>query len=468
VSGPEHSCGVLGLALHDDVAHPAYRALRILQHRGQESAGLSVFNGDSISTVQGPGLVHEVLKPRGLQSLHGHTGIGHVRYAKSANRSDMGAEPIVVETKHGDLALAHNGNITNAEELRRKYLAKGWAFLTDSDSEIIIRLLAMQINIHSDPVKAIRNTMAELDGAYSLAILIGNRVFGVRDPHGFRPLCTGMLDDGYVIASESAAIDVLRGDLIADVNPGEIVEMTAEGFRNHASAVSGDRAHCMFEWVYFARPDSVIDGREPYAVRREIGRILARECPAEADVVVPVPDSGRAAGLGFSEVSGILYEEGFMKSRHTERTFIMPNQKQREAEVMQKLNPIRSTIEGRRLVVVDDSIVRGTTLRKLVQMLRRAGAEEVHVRIGCPPIVAPCYYGVDMKSREQFAATGRTVQEIADLITADSLGYISIDGLVESLQLPASRLCLACLNEKYPTNIPGEKHRFQSQLSLDF
>ncbi|MDD3398291.1 MAG: amidophosphoribosyltransferase, partial [Candidatus Methanomethylophilaceae archaeon] len=361
MSGPKHSCGVLGLALHEDAVQSAYKALRIIQHRGQENAGLSVFDGVTINTEKGVGLVHEVLTNYSLARLHGKTVIGHVRYSTAGSKSEMNSQPIEVETKHGDIALAHNGDITNAEELRDKYLTKGWAFLTDSDSEIIIRLLAKQINIHNDPVKAIRNTMAEIDGAYSLTILIGDKVYGVRDPYGFRPLCLGMLDNGYVIASESAAIDVLRGDFIADVQPGEVVEMTAEGFRIYPAIVKENHAHCMFEWVYFARPDSIMDGRESYHVRRNIGKILARECPAKADVVIPVPDSGRAHGIGYAEVSGIPYEEGFMKNRHVERTFIMPDQKKREAGVMQKLNPIKSTIEGKRLVVVDDSIVRGTT-----------------------------------------------------------------------------------------------------------
>jgi amidophosphoribosyltransferase len=468
VSGPKHSCGVLGLALHEDAVQSAYKALRIIQHRGQENAGLSVFDGETINTVKGVGLVHEVLTDASMSHLFGNTVIGHVRYSTVGSKSDINSQPIEVETKHGDIALAHNGDITNADELREKYLAKGWAFLTDSDSEIIIRILAKQINIHNDPVKAIRNTTAEIDGAYSLTILIGDKIYGVRDPYGFRPLCLGMLENGYIIASESAAIDVLRGDFISDVQPGDVVEMTASGFRIYPAVSRESHAHCMFEWVYFARPDSIMDGRESYHVRRNIGKILARECPAKADVVIPVPDSGRAHGIGYAEASGIPYEEGLMKNRHVERTFIMPDQKKREAGVMQKLNPIRSTIEGKRLVVVDDSIVRGTTLRKLVQMLRRAGAEEVHVRIGCPPIIAPCYYGVDMKSRDQFVATNRSVEEIADLITADSLGYISMEGLVEALEMPESDLCLACVNGKYPTNIHGETHRFQSRLSDEF
>jgi amidophosphoribosyltransferase len=308
--------------------------------------------------------------------------------------------------------------------------------------------------------------MRHLDGAYSLVIMVGGRVYGVRDPLGFRPLCVGKLSHGYCVASESSVLNILQGEFIRDVLPGEIVEITKDGFTS--SKVSGPqhRAHCMFEWVYFARPDSVIDGREVYDVRKRLGIILAKEQPAEADVVIPVPDSGRAHALGYSMGSGIPYDEGLMKNRYVERTFIMPEQNQREEGVSLKLNPIKSTVYGKRVVVVDDSIVRGTTLRKIVQMLRRSGAKEVHVRIGCPPVRAPCYYGIDMKTREQFIATGKTVQQISDYLTADSLGYTSLKGLEEALGIPDHDLCMACLNGEYPTNVPGERMRFQKRLEV--
>ena len=468
MSGPKHSCGVVGFALNTNIAPYIFKALRVIQHRGQESAGVSYHDGETIETIKGPGLVHEVFLPEKIMAIDGKVGIGHVRYSTAGSKASMNSQPITVDTLHGQMALAHNGDITNADELRNEYLKKGWAFLTDSDSEIILRLLSKEPNCFHDPIKAIKNVTSIIDGAYSLTIMIGDRVFGVRDPYGFRPLCVGKLPEGYFLASESAVVDVLQGEFVCDVAPGEVVEITPESIKIAPSRSAGNKAHCMFEWVYFARPDSIMDGRETYQVRRNIGAILAQECPVDADVVIPVPDSGRAHGLGFAEASGISYEEGFMKNRHVERTFILPDQKQREGAVSLKLNPIKSTIKGRRLVVVDDSIVRGTTLRKLVQMLRKAGATEVHVRIGCPPIISPCYYGVDMKSRDQFVATNRSVEEIADLITADSLGYISKEGLVKALDLPENDLCLACVTGKYPTNIPGESHRFQSRLDSEF
>ena len=286
--------------------------------------------------------------------------------------------------------------------------------------------------------------------------------------YGFRPLCLGKIDGGYIAVSESAAIDALRGELIRDIEPGEICEITKDTFKIYPPPAEHPKAYCMFEWVYFARPDSIIDGQEVYAVRRKIGEILARECPADVDLVMPVPDSGRAHAIGYSCATGIPYEEGFMKNRFADRTFIMPDQKQRESAVSMKMNPIKSTVNGKRIMIVDDSIVRGTTLKKLIAMLRKAGAKEVHVRVGSPPIIAPCYYGVDMKSRDQFIANRHSVEEIREIIGADSLGYISIEGLIEAIGFKERDLCLACVNGRYPTNIPGEVHRFQTNLKQDF
>ncbi|HPD09135.1 MAG TPA: amidophosphoribosyltransferase, partial [Methanomassiliicoccales archaeon] len=363
-------------------------------------------------------------------------------------------------------ALAHNGDIVNAGSIRDKLQSEGWAFLTSSDSEIIVRMLATELSNSPDPVRAIKTVMRTLEGAYSITMMLDGRVFGFRDPFGFRPLCLGRLPGGYALASESAVFDVLKGEFIRDVQPGEIVEISSSGATSTRTPAAPHCAHCMFEWVYFARPDAVIEGREVYQVRTNIGHILAKEQPVEADVVVPVPDSGRAHALGFAEGSGIPYAEGFMKNRYIERTFILPDQSQRDEGVLLKLNPIRSTVAGKRVVIVDDSIVRGTTMLKIVQMTRRAGAKEVHVRIGCPPVIAPCFYGVDMKTREQFAALNRTPKQIAELITADSVGYISQAGLVRALGIPESELCLACVNGEYPTRIAGEKMRFQRTLEV--
>jgi len=461
--GPRHFCGVVGMALDTDAVPYLKRALRVIQHRGQEAAGIAVFDG-RINYVRGQGLVHEVLCGREYDALRGTSGIGHVRYSTTGSSCAQNAQPITVTTIVGDVALSHNGDLVNSSQLRERLKKEGWAFLTTTDSEIIIRILANELKQSTDPIKAIRTTMKMLDGAFSLVIMIGDRVFGLRDPLGFRPLCIGKLANGYCLASESAVFDIMQGEFIRDVAPGEIVEITKEGYVGNKMAGASRRSHCMFEWVYFARPDSIIDGREVYDVRKKLGQVLAREQPADADVVIPVPDSGRANALGYAQESGIPYEEGLMKNRYVERTFIMPEQSQREEGVSLKLNPIRSTIEGKRVVVVDDSIVRGTTLRKIVQMLRRAGAKEVHVRIGCPPVIAPCYYGIDMKTRDQFAAAGRTFEQIAELLTADSVGYTSVKGLEDALGINEEDLCLACLTSEYPTCVPGEKMRFQKTL----
>jgi len=463
---PKHFCGIVGMALEGDAVPHLKKALRIIQHRGQEAAGIAVYNGKTISYHRGMGLVHEVLTGRQYNSLVGNTGIGHVRYSTSGSSCAENCQPITVNTKEGDLALAHNGDIVNAASIRTKLQSEGWAFLTSTDSEIIVRIMATELSISPDPIRAIKTVMKTLEGAYSIVMMLGGRTFGFRDPYGFRPLCLGKLPSGYVLASESSIFNVLRGEFIRDILPGEIVEITPTGVTSTRTPAAPHKAHCMFEWVYFARPDAVIDGREVYQVRTSIGHILAKEQPVEADVVVPVPDSGRAHALGYAECSGIPYAEGFMKNRYIERTFILPDQSQRDEGVLLKLNPIRSTVAGKRVVIVDDSIVRGTTMLKIVQMTRRAGAKEVHVRIGCPPVIAPCFYGVDMKTREQFAALNRTPQQIAELITADSVGYISQTGLVEALGIPESELCLACVTGEYPTRIVGERMRFQKTLEV--
>ena len=459
---PKHFCGVVAMAFNSDVKNDLKKALRVIQHRGQEAAGIAVFNG-STKYVRKMGLVHEVLTGPEYDAIHGNIGIGHVRYSTTGSSCAQNCQPIVVTTNVGDVALGHNGDLVNATKLRNKLQNDGWAFLTTTDSEIIIRILATELT-QSDPVKAIRSTLKQLDGAYALVIMIEGRVYGARDPLGLRPLCLGKLDKGYCLASESAVFDILQGEFVRDIAPGEIIEITPTSFTGHKMAGPAHSAHCMFEWVYFARPDTIMDGREVYDVRKKLGEALAREQPADADVVIPVPDSGRANALGYAQESGIQYEEGLMKNRYVERTFILPEQSKREEGVSLKLNPIRSTVLGKRVVVVDDSIVRGTTLRKIVQMLRRAGATEVHVRIGCPPVIAPCYYGIDMKTRDHFIAADRTFEEVAELLNADSVGYTSIKGLQSALGLSEQDICMACLTAEYPTCVPGETMRFQKTL----
>jgi amidophosphoribosyltransferase len=460
---PQEECGVFAVASVANVSVDIFYALRVLQHRGQESAGIAVYNS-GIKAVKGMGLAHTALKMDEVQSLKGEMGIGHVRYSTFGSSTIENAQPIVVSTNYGDIALAHNGEIVNADKIMDELKKKGWAFITSSDSEIAVRLLANDIANTGDPVKSLKNLMGMLQGSYSMAIMVGNRVFAIRDPMAIRPLCVGRTKTGYAAASESVVFDSLGGEFIRDVEPGEIVELLPGEVKSFKTGLGKGKAHCMFEWVYIARADSCLDEKLVYEVRRRIGQRLAKEQPVDADVVIPIPDSGRSHAIGYSEVSGIRYSEGLMKNRYVERTFIMPEQSERVTSVMLKLNPLKSVIKDKRVVLVDDSIVRGNTIRQIVQIVRNAGAKEVHVRVGSPPIRAPCYFGIDMKTREQFAATGRTIEEIGKMITADSLGYISVEGLVESIGHPAADLCLGCLTEEYPMPIPGEKVRYQKKL----
>jgi amidophosphoribosyltransferase len=459
---PQEECGVFAIASIANVSVDIFYALRVLQHRGQESAGIAVYN-NGIKAIKGMGLAHQALKSDDVNSLKGQLGIGHVRYSTVGSSSFENAQPIVVSTNYGDIALAHNGEIVNADKIMDELKKKGWAFITSSDSEIAVRLLANDIANTGDPVKSLKNLMSLIQGSYSMTIMIDNRVFAIRDPLGFRPLCVGRTKGGYAAASESVVFDTLGGEFIRDVEPGEIVELLPGEVKSIKTGLAKGRAHCMFEWVYIARADSTIETKLVYEVRRRIGQRLAKEEPVQAEVVVPIPDSGRSHAIGYSEVSGIPYAEGLMKNRYVERTFIMPEQTDRTTSVMLKLNPLKSIIKDKRVVLVDDSIVRGTTMRQIVQLVRNAGAKEVHVRIGSPPIRAPCYFGIDMKTRDQFAATGRTIEQIGKMITADSLGYISVEGLVESIGLAAGDLCLGCLTEEYPMAEEAGRVRLDSR-----
>ena len=455
---PAEKCGIIGIAGKAPVARDLYYGLRILQHRGQESAGIAVFDGE-IKARRGMGLVHEVFSPDDLDALRGTSGIGHVRYSTTGTSVIENAQPITCQSSIGDIALAHNGDIVNAEALKSELQKKGWAFMSSSDSEVIVRLLANEIARTGDVERAFRETANVLVGAYSLVLLIQDAVYAVRDPFAVRPLCIGQLDGSYVVASESVVFDTLGGKFLRDLKPGEVVRLRPDGFDSFRLPHPSHTAHCMFEWVYFSRPDSVLDDRLVYDARVRIGQELARDNPVAADIIVPVPESGRAQAQGYSKVSGLPVVEGLIKNRYIERTFIMPEPEDREISVLLKLNPIKSAIKGKRIVLVDDSIVRGTTIKKIVGILRDAGAKEVHLRIGCPPIRAPCYLGIDMKTRDQFIANGRTVEEIRDFVGADSLGYLTIGGLIKGLKHPREDLCLGCLTGEYPVPVPGEKRR---------
>ena len=461
---PKEACGIVGIASTRPVAFQLYFALRALQHRGQESAGIATYQ-DKIKCVKGMGLVHEVFQDNPAD-LPGNCGIAHVRYSTTGSSKLENAQPVVASSSGGDIALAHNGDIVNADAIRKELKKLGWAFITTTDSEVLIRLLANELATIDDLARGVRNLMKRIVGSYSLVVLLHDRVLAIRDPLGIKPLCIGKLPDGtgYIAASETVALDVIGAEHIRDVLPGEMVELTSNEIKASRVSVGRRPAHCMFEWVYFARPDSILGDKYIYDVRRCIGQRIAREHPVKADVIVPVPDSGRTHAQGYSDASGIPYEEGLIKNRYIGRTFILPSKEAREMNVQLKLNAVRSRIQGKRVVLVDDSIVRGTTMRKIVDTLRKAGATEVHVRIGSPPITAPCYLGIDMKTRDQFVAVGRTPAEIAREIGADSVGYLSLDGLVECIGLARQDLCIGCLTGEYPVEIPGEKARFQSKL----
>jgi amidophosphoribosyltransferase len=466
-------CGVVGIALEDrPVARPLYYSLYALQHRGQESAGIVTHDGFQQHSHVEMGLVGDAFDESDLNSLNGTTGIGHVRYPTEGSINACCAQPFSVSFKSGSLGLSHNGNLVNADEIRDELANLGHAFTSDGDTEVIAHDIARNL-LDEDLIQAVKHTMERLHGSYSLTIMHDESVLGVRDPQGNRPLCIGRLDDGYVLASESTVIDTLGGELIRDVRPGELVVLDSDGtgYDSYQLVDNDTTAHCFFEHVYFARPDSKIDGSLVYEVRRELGRKLWEESGIESDVVLPVPDSGRAFASGYADAAsettadgepraeddtGVRFAEGLMKNRYVGRTFIMPTQDERERAVRLKLNPIKSTIEGKTVTIIDDSIVRGTTSNQLVDLLKDAGAEEVHMRVGSPPIVAPCYMGINMATREELIAADKSVEEIREEINADSLAYLSIDAIAESLDSQQLDLCLGCVTGEYPYDIDGE------------
>ena len=444
-------CAVFGIrSTADDVFDSIYYGLYALQHRGQESAGIATFSDGKITPYKNMGLVSDVFSDhiKNGRRLPGRSGIGHVRYSTCGSPGIENAQPMVINYSGGSFAIAHNGDLVNDGELRAILERKGSVFTTTSDTEIIAQLIVKEHLRTGDFIEGIKSAMNYLRGSYSLAILKDDKVIAVRDPWGFRPLAFGKSDKTYAVASETCALDALGMQTLRDVKPSEIVVIgdTVESYYGRK-----DETHyCMFEYVYFSRPDSIVNEIPVYEVRRNLGRILALEAPVEADLVVAVPDSGITAAIGYSQESKIPYGEGLMKNRYQGRTFIMPSQKERELAVKIKLNPIRSEIEDKKIVLIDDSIVRGTTVKRLVKLLKDRGAEEVHVRISCPPIRHPCPYGIDMQSYDQFIAQKKEVKEIEKQIGADSLAYISLEGLVHAIGLPEEKLCLACLNGDYP------------------
>jgi len=447
-------CGIFGVYTHNvDVARLTFFALYALQHRGQESAGIATSDGKQTYIHTEMGLVSQAFTEDDLSQLKGHIAIGHSRYSTTGSNQPDNAQPILVKSNSHAIALGHNGNVINAKLLRDELIDQGYSFHTSTDSEVIAQLILA--SPERDLVSKIRYAMRRLQGAYSLVIMTNNELISVRDPMGVRPLCLGTIDNGWAVASESCAFDHIGAQFVRDVDPGEIVVVDKNGMKSNKE-VTVQQATCIFEYIYFARPDSKIQSRLLYPARQAMGEILSREHPIEADLVMGVPDSATAAGIGYARASGIPYCEGLLKNRYVGRTFIEPDQRLRDLGVKLKFNPLSEMIAGKRIIVIDDSIVRGTTTPRVIGLLRRAGAREVHMRICSPPIRHPCFFGVDMATRWELIAAQNTVPQIRDFIGADSLGYISIEGLIEAVALPKNIFCLACFTGDYPIPVQLE------------
>jgi len=459
---PKEKCAVFSAYSTDPgtmVAKSVYCGLLSMQHRGQEASGICTYDTEKLRVHRALGLVREVFSDADLQDLFGHVGIGHNRYSTTGETTVENCHPFLIKGTRNGIAIAHNGNLVNYESLRSHLTSRGHVFTSSTDTEVIAHILAIEL-LRNDLEEALVNTMKRISGAYSLAILTGKgELAAVRDPLGFRPLCLGSSNGLHYVASESVGIEAAGGTFERSILPGEIVLMGQGGVRTIRPLRERHPAHCMFEYVYFSRPDSVIDGKYVLQVREEIGRTLAREHPVEADAVVPVPDSARTAATGFSEESGIPAVEGIFKNRYIGRTFIMPKQSMREEAVRLKMAAVRPLIEGKRVVLMDDSIVRGTTTRQIIEILRKGGAREVHARIGCPPLKWPCFMGVDMATRRELLASKLTVESIRRRLRADSLGYISVEGLVKAIGLGKDSLCMACLTGRYPLKIQEDRYR---------
>lgn len=457
-------CGVFGIYdfAGNDVALSIYYGLFALQHRGQESCGIAVSdtNGPKgrVKSHKGMGLVNEVFTPESLESLHGNIGVGHVRYSTAGASNMENTQPLVLNYVKGTLALAHNGNLLNAWELKDELAYTGAIFQTTIDSEVIAYLIARERLVTGSVEEAVKNAMLKLSGAYSLVIMSPRKLIGARDPFGFRPLCIGRRGNAYVLASESSALDAVDAEFIRDVLPGEVVMINEEGIHSDMTMAQPKAAKCIFEYIYFARPDSCLDTVSVYNSRIMAGRILAQTHPIDADLVVGVPDSGNAAAMGYSFESGIQYATAFVKNSYVGRTFIKPKQSMRESSVRIKLNVLKDVVKGKRVIMIDDSIVRGTTSERIVRMLKNAGATEVHVRISSPPFLYPCYFGTDVPSDDQLIAHNNTVEKIREMIGADSLGYLSVDRLSELINGDKG-YCDACFTGDYPIAPPKEDIR---------
>lgn len=451
---PKSNCGIVGVYGHPDASIFAYQSLYALQHRGQESSGIVSTNGENVFRHVGMGLVNEAFSDISiLKGLKGHIAVGHNRYSTTGSTMLNNAQPFLVNFKDGPLAISHNGNFINSKPVRVKLVEEGSIFQTTTDTEVVLHLMAR--SKASDIVGKIQNAFSIIRGAYSIVLLTRNKLIGIRDPRGWRPLCLGKKEEAYFIVSESCALDLIGAEYIREIEPGEILVLDEQGVHSFWLKEKAERRACIFEYVYFSRPDSKIFNENVDKARRKLGKNLALEHPADADIVIAVPDSSNTAALGYTSRSGIKFEIGLIRNHYVGRTFIHPEQAVRDFNVRVKFNPVEGVLRGRRVVVVEDSIVRGTTLKQLTQMLRRAGAKEVHVRVSSPPIISPCYYGMDFPTKEELIAHNKTVEEIREYLGVDSLGYLSLEGMVHAVSDSQKGFCDACFTGNYP--IPPEE-----------
>ncbi len=459
----EDKCGIVGIHSNDssrNVSSFVYYCLYALQHRGQESAGIATYSSDiGLNYYCGMGLITDVFKDYEIKNLSGNIAIGHVRYSTTGQSKLENSQPFVTDFDDGFIAMAHNGDIVNSEELRNELIEEGYEFKSDTDSEVICYMLKKEhYDNNRNVIEAIEVVSHKLVGSYALVILVNGELYAVRDPMGIKPLAIANRNEDFILASETVAFDVINAKYIRDIVPGEIVHIKNNQIESHMLDIASQSSlsHCMFEYVYFARPDSTIDGINVYKTRLNIGGELYKLYPIDADVVIPVPDSSIPAAIGYSRASKIPYGEGLIKNRYVGRTFIMPTQEERELAVRLKLNPIKDAIKGKKIILIDDSIVRGTTSKKLLDLVKESEPAEIHFLVGCPPVVAPCFYGVAMASKKELIAANYSVEEIKEQLDIDTLGYITIDALIKAIGMPKDDLCLGCLNECYPTDLPDD------------
>lgn len=457
-SRPREECGIFAVYGHEEAAKMAYFGLYALQHRGQESAGIVVSDGSQVLEHKAMGLVPEVFDEKILDRLKGHIALGHVRYSTTGSSLLVNAQPFKVHFSGKSLSIAHNGNLVNAHEIRSKLEDRGSIFQTTMDSEVVLHLTAKYLKMGLE--QAMVETMAEVKGAYSMVIMTEDTIIAARDPNGFRPFCLGKLESGYVLASETCAFDLVEAEYIRDIEPGEILIINKNGLNSIPSGIESRKSQCIFELIYFARPDSNVFGQNVYLFRKNQGNLLAQEFPLEVDFVMPFPDSGNYAAIGYAQASGVPLEMGMIRNHYVGRTFIQPSQSMRDFGVKVKLNPVRNLLKNKRVLIIEDSIIRGTTARTRIKTLKGIGAREIHMLVSCPPHRFPCHYGIDFSTRGELIAAQKSVEEIRDFIGLESLGYLDINNLTRAIDIPREDLCLACFDGKYPVPIDEETTKY--------